>query len=273
MSEHSPYIAAALASKPTLAPLQKVGEQSIPHPTSQEARDLLYVDPFAEVSNTPRKPLQLVGQPLPDLSYQEMLALTRQYEEKEKMAQAARVNAAALWAAQLGGDAPDALETALIRIDKLEERMRRFRVATGLSREALARRGDKWITISNRVPESLRRRTEAAAASRGEKVAQTERFLLECGLIMLDERARRYEVWVLQQLQAVATQAAANEAEASLKVEAVAEVFAEIEVDRYVDVQRVGFERAVLTLDPLHGAPPAVRELLRPGDAPRALSA
>jgi hypothetical protein len=272
--QYSPYVKAALASKPNLAPLRIVrsADRFIPPIQSQEARDLLYVDPFSELPETPPKPLALVAQPKPDLTFQEMHTLTRRWETDQEIARKANVEASAMWARQLSNTGPGAIEAALVRIDKLEERMRRHRAATGLSREALGRR-EKWVVISNWLPQSMIKRTEEAAASRGEKRSQTIRFLIECGLILFDERVRRYNVWVLQQMQAIAKQAVDNEPDIELKREAVAQVFAEIEIDRYVDVESVGFQKAKLDIDPLHGAPPAVRELLRASDAPRALSA
>ena len=271
MSEHSPYVQAALDSKPHLAILKVVGsdEPYIPHPGSQAARELLYNDPFAELPKTPPKPLQLPPQPKTGLSYQEMKMIAERYHRDQEIAKKARVSASAMWAAQLvDAQAPGALEAALVRVDALEERMRRYTQATGMPRDKILRREEKLENAACRMPASLVARIKDAAAIRGEVVAVTHRFLVECGLILMDERSRLYEVWILQQLQALAADAARREPDPALKREAVAEVLTEVQPERYVDSARM--EAARLRLDPLHGAPPSVRQLL---EAPRALSA
>lgn len=251
LSQLSPSVAAALRTNPELAQLPRVFKRDLPHHTTQEAWDIAHLDPFADVPTTPPRPATLSAPQSPRGMHGEIKSTLIEYSKEQELADRCHVGASALWAESLNPiDAPDAVTHALTRIDEVEERHKRYRMATGLNREARMKRirfGGGEVHKTYRMPKDLHDRIVNACNVRGDRFeSDTIRFLVECGLILMDERARRYEIQMITELRDMDP----------------ARALTEIKVGRYVDQDRLGFKHTLLALDPLVGAPPSIRKEL-----------
>lgn len=230
---YSPSVAAALAADPKLARRTLAARDGapIPAPGSPEARAIV-----AEVFGSAAVPAQV---PKPPGS--------PTYREDMERGLAERANAMALRARgiSLRDGAPDAIEDALLRVDAVEERAARYREATGKAKR-LGSEGTEALTL--KVEPALRDEIDVLAAQRGETRSATARFLIHCGLILADERRKRYEAFML------------------------AQPVAQAEPERYLDPASPSLARAQAERDPFAGAPAAVQavagELLPPEEKP-----
>ena len=146
---------------------------------------------------------------------------------------------------------PDAIESALVRIDATDERAVRYRNAVGGQR----RLSEPGIPLSCKIEPTRIREIEQLALQRGEKRSETMRWLIECGLVLADERRKRYEVFMLGQMRdrVNAHPGTADDKRALL---------ASLEPQRYIDPNSPSLEHAMREVDPFGGAPAEVRAVL-----------
>ena len=241
----SPAVAAALAMNPKLAQI----------PRAQST--------MRDIPPMPRRALK-GSYPIPVAqTYAEAVAALKEKYYANDLQQRAGVEGNALWAGMSlrNADQADAVESALVRIDKAQERTKRYRLAHG--RERAAGRTPQFYHMLIRrnmriFPDTLARLRDLAKR-RGESLEACERYVIESGLILADERSKRYEAWMLTQMIEHVGEArtiAKNENDA---VRAARE---KIEPDRYVDPASPSLERATNLAQPMFGAPTSVAALV-----------
>jgi len=186
----SPSVRAALASNEKLAR----DTAKIPGPQTEEARDIV-----AEVFGPDAlfKPSAIPEPPPPEPLYRELF---------EK--------------------APESIDAVLIRVDAIEERAARYRRATGHSKRRLAEIG---ISLGCKVEPTMIRELDRVAKIRGETRSTTARFLLACGLALFDERCKRYEAYIQQQI-------ALKVMERTQAGEKIADVIEDIQPERFIEI-------------------------------------
>lgn len=244
MNNLSPSIDAALALNPKLGQIRRAHDDSVdlPMPTQRE----------------------LNGQY--PITIAETLAEAK-HDLKEKfyatdLEVRAGVNARALWSAMTlkAEEQPDAIESAMVRVDAVDERRKRYRVI--LRRERKFKDHPKIRELRIRRSVSMFReqneRVKELATMRGESFEETLRYVIESGLILADERAKRYEAWMLRQmLNHIGNALAEHKPEPR------------IEAHRYVDPKSRTIRQAALLAQPMNGAPDSVAQLVSEYPAPK----
>jgi hypothetical protein len=176
----------------------------------------------------------------------------------ERIERQAGVTGRALWYSQVvEGKArgiTDAEDAALQRLDAKAERQARYRAAQG----GPARRPGvtRFRSYTLKIDEELYERAKALAALRGQGVVDTMNFLLDAGLTLVDERTKRYEAYVIDNLLRLTTEANAERAAlAVLHKEPVPEP------ERFLDPESKTLRQAYQMVYPLEGAPPTLARL------------
>ena len=173
------------------------------------------------------------------------IELTRAIAERnfsEQLHKEAGVTATALWAAQQMEGPSDAVDAALCRLDAKAEREGRYRAATSLPSRLRARGARREVVLY--LPPDLCDRVAALAELRGEDAADTLAVVLDAGMTLLDERARRYEMGMLAHLMAMG--------KAGMMLEA----------ERYLDSRSTTLKQAYDEVVPMHGAPDSIALLV-----------
>jgi len=176
----------------------------------------------------------------------------------ERIERQAGVTGHALWYAQtVEGKArgiTDAEDAALQRLDARAERQARYRAAQGgparSSKQTTTKQRNFWVDTD------LDARIVALAALRGQTVTEALHVVLLAGLTLLDERTKRYEAYVFDNLIRLTTEA--NAARAALAVfnnEPVPEP------ERFLDPESTTLRQAYQMVYPLEGAPPTLARL------------
>jgi hypothetical protein len=195
----------------------------------------------------------IVPPPAPELSYREKF-----YAEEESRKTAERAVALGLEGREV--EFPDALESALVEIDGIDERARRYQFATGKAR----RLSERGISLGVKVEPGTIEEIDGIAQLRGETRSTTTRYLIECGIALFVERRKRYEAHVLKQV--------VDGIDATEGVDAAHAVLEEMQPERYLDLASP-FVLGVLDPPQLAGAPPEVKqvayETLTPPEIPK----
>lgn len=252
--QYSPATQAALERNDELAQIPRAYSKAvdIPHPGSDEVRALWGLKPEKRLARSSGLPS------VPEMLEEAKNALKEKYYNHD-IEVVAGVDARALWAAttMAGIDMPDSVESSLIRVDKHEERQARYRAAMGGHwqygdlRERILE--EPAATAHFWMPNRQRVRVEALAKMRGEHFATTLRFIIESGLMLADERCKRYEATMIKQLYDTFKEVPPEER---------AGLFEMMEADRYIDPDSPSRERAFNLAYPMSGAPPTLAKLV-----------
>lgn len=241
MSEqYSPSVARALAgAHRELAVAQS--DTPVPHPASAVAAQLVPTVPRPAFAMPPHEP---------DSRREIFESLV--HEQDDWDLQRVGLSRAALLAGQTLDHAaqPDAIDSALVRIDAIDERAMRYRNAIGGQR----RLNEPGVPLSCKIEPSLIDEIDVLARQRGEKRSETMRWLIKCGLVLADERRKRYEAFILNQMrERVESMDGTNEEKQAALVA--------MQPERYLDPASPSIEHAMRDVDPFGGAPPEVRKV------------
>lgn len=248
---YSPSVAAALAANPKLAEQERAHDESlaIPHPSTEAARELFFGD---------------LGRPnvipMPDTQTSRRELFEELVRADETTSKKLGFSHEALRAAStLDNTAqPDAIDSALTRIDALEERAARYRLATGDSK----RLDEPGVPLSMKAEPSLVAEIETLARQRGSNRSETMRWLVRCGLILADERRKRYEAYMMTEIGTRAAAAGDGIEDIDERRDAQQAALVALEPHRYVDAQSPSLGRALHLADPFGGAPDEVRAVI-----------
>jgi hypothetical protein len=248
---YSPSVAAAFAANPKLAARTTTAKEggAVPHPASPVARAIA-ADVFgsAALATAP-----VLSTPPAPTSYRETFADAQ--EARDAALRTLSTGLAAPDDAQRSG-LPDAIEAALVRVDAIEERTARYREATGRLQRLDPETPAEAVTV--KVGTRLFAEIETLARQRGESRSATGRYLLECGLVLADERRKRYEAYMLDGMMR-RTVGGTQDMFPDVARTVQQHNLAQLEPQRYVDPQSPSIERALRIVDPLGGAPDEVR--------------
>jgi hypothetical protein len=183
--------------------------------------------------------------------------LAEKYYSEDLLVRAG-VTGTALWYAQVVENKQrgitDATDDALKRLDAKAERQARYRAAQGgPSRKPGVQRTRSYTF---KIKEELYERASALSVLRGQSLADAMNFLVEAGLTLVDERTKRYEAYVFDNLIRLTT--GANAARAALAIFNKEPV---PEPARYLDPQSATLRQAYQMVYPLEGAPPTLARL------------
>jgi hypothetical protein len=257
----SPAVAAALARNPKLHDAYHAGDEhiDIPHPTSVRAHELLHQDPFDLDAPLPKRAMRLASFPVPNETYSETVAAVHEHLRDADIRHRSEIAASALWTgAHIGSYNEDAVSSALVRIDRLEERAARYKQATGRMRTFP--NGSAFAQA--KIPIEIKQKIRAWMSVRNESESQLVRVLLEMGLILLDERTKRYEAHMARELLKAGAAAAALSTDPQEAGALHQQVIAAIEPERYLDPESPTLEQATQMVDPMQGAPFEVRAVV-----------
>jgi hypothetical protein len=135
-------------------------------------------------------------------------------------------------------NAPGGIDGVLLKIDAIEERAARYRYATGRAKKLDV----PGVQVSTKITPAVVLEIDRVARLRRETRSTTVRFLVECGLALVEERKIRYDRKMMEHIAEVAMPMIAGG-------RSIAEVAKEIEPQRYIDA-------AAEVLTPLNNEPP-----------------
>jgi hypothetical protein len=166
------------------------------------------------------------GAAMPTTALQPAVVAVVATSTRETMERAGGLSRAALQEAQsLVGSDEDAIVVTLGAIDEMDERTRRYRLATGRALNMAT----KGIPVAFKAERSMLDEVDTLARQRGEARGTTIRWLVACGILLACERRWRYETTMLQ----------ANEA-----LRAKGQIVYPPSPSRYVDPDSPSLERA-----------------------------